>query len=52
MVHLPVVLLPHVGSASVYTRQAMGQLLVDNLASWFAGKGPLTAVPEAPWKKA
>ncbi|PZU86167.1 MAG: 2-hydroxyacid dehydrogenase [Chelatococcus sp.] len=47
-----VVLLPHVGSASVYTRQAMGQLLVDNLASWFAGKGPLTAVPETPWKKA
>lgn len=44
-----VVLLPHVGSASVHTRQAMGQLMVDNLLSWFAGKGPLTPVPETPW---
>jgi lactate dehydrogenase-like 2-hydroxyacid dehydrogenase len=43
-----VVLLPHVGSASVHTRNAMGQLVVDNLASWFAGKGPLTPVPETP----
>jgi lactate dehydrogenase-like 2-hydroxyacid dehydrogenase len=41
-----VVLLPHVGSASVYTRNAMGQLMVDNLVSWFAGKGALTPVPE------
>ena len=41
-----VVLLPHVGSASVYTRKAMAQLVVDNLASWFDGRGPLTAVPE------
>lgn len=46
------VLLPHVGSASVHTREAMGQLLVDNLVSWFAGKGPLTPVSETPWKKA
>ncbi len=46
------VLLPHVGSASVHTRQAMGQLLVDNLVSWFDGKGPLTPVSETPWKKA
>jgi lactate dehydrogenase-like 2-hydroxyacid dehydrogenase len=45
-----VVLLPHLGSASVHTRNAMGQLVVDNLLSWFAGKGPLTAVPETPWK--
>ncbi len=41
-----VVLFPHVGSASVYTRDAMGQLVVDNLLSWFAGKGALTPVPE------
>jgi lactate dehydrogenase-like 2-hydroxyacid dehydrogenase len=41
-----VVLFPHVGSASVHTRDAMGQLVVDNLLSWFAGKGPLTPVPE------
>ena len=43
-----VVLLPHVGSASVHTRNAMGQLVVDNLVSWFAGKGPLTPVAETP----
>jgi lactate dehydrogenase-like 2-hydroxyacid dehydrogenase len=45
-----VVLLPHVASASVHTRKAMGQLVVDNLISWFNGKGPLTPVPETPWK--
>ncbi len=44
-----VVLLPHVGSASHFTRRAMGQLVVDNLASWAKGKGPLTPVPETPW---
>ncbi len=43
-----VVLLPHVGSGSVRTREAMGRLVVDNLLSWFAGKGPLTPVPETP----
>ncbi len=47
-----VVLLPHVGSASVHTREQMGQLLVDNLVSWFDGKGPLTPVAETPWTKA
>ncbi len=41
-----VVLLPHVGSASVHTRNAMGQLVVDNLVSWFGGKGAVTPVPE------
>ena len=45
-----VVLLPHVASASVHTRRAMGQLVVDNLISWFDGNGPLTPVPETPWK--
>jgi lactate dehydrogenase-like 2-hydroxyacid dehydrogenase len=44
-----VVLLPHVGSASVHTRNAMGQLVVDNLLAWFSGKGPLTPVAETPW---
>lgn len=43
------VLLPHVGSASTHTRDAMGQLMLDNLHSWFAGKGPLTPVPETPF---
>lgn len=42
------VLLPHVGSASVFTRDAMGQLVVDNLASWFDTGKPLTPVPETP----
>ena len=44
-----VVLLPHVGSASVYTRRAMGQLVVDNLLAWKDGKAPLTPVPETPY---
>jgi lactate dehydrogenase-like 2-hydroxyacid dehydrogenase len=45
-----VVLLPHIGSASVVTRNAMDQLVVDNLRNWFAGKPPLTPVPETPVK--
>lgn len=44
-----IVLLPHVGSASHHTRQGMGQMVVDNLTSWFAGKGPISPVPETPW---
>ncbi|MBN9022571.1 MAG: 2-hydroxyacid dehydrogenase, partial [Rhizobiales bacterium] len=44
-----VVLLPHVGSGSVFTRNAMGQLMIDNLTSWFADGKPLTPVPETPW---
>ena len=47
-----VVLLPHVGSSTHYTRTAMGQLVVDNILSWFAGKGPITPVAETPWPKA
>jgi lactate dehydrogenase-like 2-hydroxyacid dehydrogenase len=46
-----VVLLPHVGSASHHTRNLMGQLVVDNLRSWFSGKGPITPVAETPFKK-
>jgi lactate dehydrogenase-like 2-hydroxyacid dehydrogenase len=46
-----VVLLPHVGSASHHTRRLMGQLVVDNLISWFSGKGPITPVPETPWPR-
>jgi len=45
-----VVLLPHIGSASVVTRNAMDQLVVDNLKAWFAGKPPLTPVSETPAK--
>jgi lactate dehydrogenase-like 2-hydroxyacid dehydrogenase len=45
-----VVLLPHVGSGSHYTRNAMGQLVVDNIVSFAAGRGPLTPVAETPWR--
>ncbi|WP_414472073.1 2-hydroxyacid dehydrogenase [Microvirga sp. M2] len=44
-----VVLLPHIASGSVHTRNAMGQLVADNLMSWFDGKGPLTPVSETPY---
>jgi lactate dehydrogenase-like 2-hydroxyacid dehydrogenase len=40
-------LLPHVGSASVATRQAMADLVVDNLISWFTERHALTPVSEA-----
>jgi lactate dehydrogenase-like 2-hydroxyacid dehydrogenase len=45
-----VTLLPHVGSASNHTRGAMGQLVVDNLLAFAAGKPPKTPVPETPFK--
>jgi lactate dehydrogenase-like 2-hydroxyacid dehydrogenase len=45
-----VVLFPHLGSASIYTRAKMDQLMVDNILAWAAGKPPLTPVPETPWK--
>jgi lactate dehydrogenase-like 2-hydroxyacid dehydrogenase len=38
------VLLPHVGSATMETRTAMGNLQVDNLLAHFAGKPVLTRV--------
>jgi len=44
-----VVLFPHLGSASVATRDKMDQLVVDNLLAWAAGKPPLTPVAETPW---
>jgi lactate dehydrogenase-like 2-hydroxyacid dehydrogenase len=46
-----VVLLPHIASASVATRNAMDQLVVDNLLNWFSGKPALTPVPETPFGK-
>ncbi len=48
-----VVLLPHVGSASVHTRDQMGQLVVDNLLALKNGTDPISPVPETPfsaWK--
>jgi lactate dehydrogenase-like 2-hydroxyacid dehydrogenase len=43
-----VVLFPHLGSASVATRERMDQLVVDNLLAWAAGRPPLTPVAETP----
>jgi lactate dehydrogenase-like 2-hydroxyacid dehydrogenase len=45
-----VVLLPHIGSASVLTRGSMDQLVVENIKDWFAGKVPPTPIPETPVK--
>jgi lactate dehydrogenase-like 2-hydroxyacid dehydrogenase len=41
-----VVLLPHVGSATRETRQAMGDLCKANLDRWFAERSVLTLIPE------
>ena len=45
-----VVVLPHVASASVHTRNQMGQLVVDNMKSLIAGTPPLTPVAETPFE--
>ena len=37
-----VVLAPHMGSATIETRKAMGDLMIDNLIAHFAGKPVLT----------
>ncbi len=39
-------LFPHVGSASIHTRNAMADLVVDNLSAWFSEGRALTPVPE------
>jgi lactate dehydrogenase-like 2-hydroxyacid dehydrogenase len=44
-----VVLLPHTGSGTHYTRGRMGELVIANVLSWFDGKGPITPVPETPF---
>lgn len=41
-----VVLLPHVGSASVPTRDAMSRLVADNIIAWFETGSALTPVSE------
>src|SRR5271165_6431846 len=43
-----VVLLPHVGTATHHTRGLMRQMVIDNVVSWFDGRGALTPVPETP----
>ena len=40
------VLLPHIGSASLKTRQGMADLVIDNLIAWFDTGAALTPVPE------
>ena len=44
-------LLPHVGSASQATRNAMADLVVDNLVAWFDTGAALTPVPETPFTR-
>ncbi len=46
-----VVLLPHVGSGTTETRQAMAQLVVRNLRAHFSGGPLLTLIPELGEKK-
>jgi lactate dehydrogenase-like 2-hydroxyacid dehydrogenase len=41
------VLLPHIGSGSVATRDAMSQLVADNLLTWFASGQPVSPIPES-----
>ena len=41
-----VVLTPHIGSGTRQTREAMGQLTVDNLHAHFAGRPLLTPIPD------
>ena len=42
-----VTLTPHVGSATVETRQAMADLVVENIVTFFKNGKPIAAVPEA-----
>jgi len=44
-----VVLLPHVGSATAPTRDAMSRLVVENCEAVAAGRAPPTPVDETPW---
>jgi lactate dehydrogenase-like 2-hydroxyacid dehydrogenase len=43
-------MLPHVASASEYTRGKMGQLVLDNLYAYLDRKPPVTPVPETPFQ--
>ncbi|PKA41762.1 2-hydroxyacid dehydrogenase [Rhizobium sullae] len=45
------VLLPHVASASIPTRNAMADLVASNLIEWFEKGRPLAPVPETPSKR-
>lgn len=53
LIDLPnTVLLPHIGSASVHTREAMADLVADNLVAWFTEGRALTPVAETAGVKA
>lgn len=39
-------LLPHVGSGTIHTRQAMADLVADNLLAWFEKGSAITPTPE------
>lgn len=39
-----ITLLPHIGSATIETRRAMGHLVIDNLRAYFSGKPLLTEI--------
>ncbi len=45
------VLVPHIGSASIPTRNAMADLVAENLISWFEQGKPVTPVAETPVKQ-
>jgi lactate dehydrogenase-like 2-hydroxyacid dehydrogenase len=45
------VLVPHVGSASIPTRNAMADLVARNLIAWFEQGEPVTPVAETPVRK-
>jgi lactate dehydrogenase-like 2-hydroxyacid dehydrogenase len=45
------VLLPHIGAATHHTRGLVGDLVINNIISWFEGKGALTPVPETAKQK-
>ncbi|HXF36898.1 MAG TPA: D-glycerate dehydrogenase [Actinomycetota bacterium] len=47
-----VVLVPHLGSATVETRVAMGMVAVDNLLAAFEGRRPPTLVNPEAWDRA
>ncbi|MCG3267915.1 2-hydroxyacid dehydrogenase [Yoonia sp. I 8.24] len=42
-----VILTPHIGSATVETRHAMGDLAIDNLIAWKNGQPLISPVPES-----
>jgi lactate dehydrogenase-like 2-hydroxyacid dehydrogenase len=44
------VVIPHLGSATVETRDAMGMLAVENLTAALAGRRPPTLVNPEVWE--